>query len=121
MRVLGILLTVAVIAIVAGPLQASSSNLRCDGRIVAVGDSRARVARLCGQPDETESWEEAVHGYQSWFYDYRYQRYRLPYLVEGPVHMERWTYDFGSNRLLHFLTFANGALIRINTGDRGNP
>ncbi len=100
---------------------AATSNLRCGSRIISVGDTTYDVRQKCGRPDLIDAWEEAAHGYVSHFYDYGHERYRLPYLVKGPIQMERWTYDFGSNRLIQHLIFENGYLIRILSGRRGNP
>lgn len=99
---------------------ATDSSLRCDGRIVSIGALKNEVESICGTPDGIEAWEEAQGSAVSQRYDYAKERYRAPKLIIGPIHMERWTYDMGSNKLIRYLLFMNGELIKIETGDRGS-
>jgi hypothetical protein len=93
--------------------------MRCGNRLVFIGDPAARVEDICGPPDDREEWEEG-RGTTRWeYFDRETERYIAPRLEFGPFHMERWTYDFGSNRFIRTLEFENGRLIRIETGDKG--
>jgi hypothetical protein len=93
-------------------------SLRCRGRLVQIGDTPDEVRTLCGPPDDIASEERYPDAWIS-KYDYDpYGRPRLPYLIEGPIHYEWWTYDFGSNRLPYDLLFENAKLIRIESGRR---
>jgi len=53
-------------------------------------------------------------------FDYESERYLAPKLIIGPIKMERWTYNLGSNKFIRYLEFQNGRLIRIITGDKGS-
>jgi hypothetical protein len=92
--------------------------LRCQGRLVHIGDLKADVLSTCGEPDQIEQWEENPHGYTSKIYDYEKERYQLPELIKGPILIERWTYHLGSNRFTRYLVFENGELIKIERGDK---
>ncbi len=96
----------------------ADSSMRCDGRLVFLGDDAARVEKICGQPDQISKWKEGPRGHMSEYYDYRHERYMAPRLLPSPVQMERWTYRFGSNRFTRYLYFRDNQLIRIETGDK---
>jgi hypothetical protein len=97
---------------------AGDDTLRCRGRLAVIGDSASDVLNKCGEPDEVEQWKENNHSYISQIYDYELERYILPKLIKGPILVEQWTYNFGSNRLIRYLHFENGKLIKIETGDK---
>ena len=92
--------------------------LRCQGRLVVIGDVAADVLSKCGEPDHVEQWEENPHGDTSKLYDYEKERYQLPELMKGPVLVERWTYNLGSNQFTRYLFFQNGELYKIERGDK---
>jgi hypothetical protein len=98
---------------------AVETTLRCGSRLVSIGDTTAEVFEKCGEPTNESKWEEGHNTYISQIYDYEKERYQLPELIKGPILMELWTYDLGSNKLVRYLHFANGRLIRIETGERG--
>ncbi len=90
--------------VLAGLMMACASPawaLRCDGRIVEVGDHALQVRERCGEP----YW---VDRYSEWLITGengpREQR------VERTV--EAWYYNFGSNRLLQRLVFRDDRLTR---------
>ena len=93
-------------------------TMRCGGRIVSIGDSTAEVLEKCDAPDRIEQWEEGHNTYVSRIYNFELERYEAPELVKGPILMERWIYEFGSNRLVHHLLFERGKLIRIDSGGK---
>lgn len=96
----------------------AGDSLRCRGRLVEIGDTPDEVRELCGPPGDISSEERYPDTWVS-KYDYdQYGRPRLPYLIEGPIDYERWTYDFGTNRLSYDLYFENARLIRIESGRR---
>jgi hypothetical protein len=80
----------------------AEASLRCDGRLVQVGDRQYDVLRLCGEPG-----------------------YRTPlYFLGGyaPVwvpQVEEWQYNFGPHRLIRVLRFQDGRLTQIRTGGYG--
>ena len=92
--------------------------LRCQGRLVYLGDLKADVLSKCGKPNHIEQREENPNGYTSQIYDYEKERYQLPKLIKGPILVERWTYNFGSNQFIRYLYFQNGELYKIERGDK---
>lgn len=112
-------LLMALPAILAAMADAGAdSALRCGNRVVSVGAPLAEVAEKCGEPVYIEQWEEGGDGYVSQLFDYETERYLAPRLIRAPLRMERWTYDFGTNKFIRHLTFQNGQLIKIETGDK---
>jgi len=97
----------------------ADSYLRCQGRLVSIGDTKAAVLNKCGQPDKRDQWEEDPNGTIAQIYDYKTERYIAPKRIEQPIQMERWTYILGSNKFIRYLFFQNGELIKIETGERG--
>jgi Protein of unknown function (DUF2845) len=95
-------------------------SFRCNGKIISVGSYKDQVLKICGEPDNVERWEVGPNSAIAEFYDYKEERYKLPKLVLGPLHMERWTYDLGSNQFIRYLLFRNGELINIETGEKGD-
>jgi hypothetical protein len=98
---------------------AADSYLRCQGRLVSIGDTKEEVLDKCGHPDKRDQWEEDDNRTISQIYDYKTERYMAPKRIKPPIQMERWTYNMGENRLIRYLYFQNGELIKIETGERG--
>ena len=94
-------------------------TFRCHGRLVVIGEPKVDVLTKCGEPDHVDLWEENPNGYTSKIYDYEKERYQLPELIKGPIRVEKWTYDLGSNRFTRFLFFQNDELYKIERGDKG--
>jgi hypothetical protein len=98
-------------------------GLRCGTNVITVGDTIPKVIARCGEPDYTEEWEEEQimrdFRHPSFYNDYDHEWGREPFLVRIPVKFERWYYNFGTTRLIHYLKFRNGKLIKITTGERG--
>jgi hypothetical protein len=93
--------------------------MRCKGRLVSIGDTKAEVLDKCDHPDRRDQWEEDHNGTVSQIYDYETERYIAPKHIEQPIQMERWTYNMGVNRFIRYLYFQNGELIKIETGEKG--
>jgi len=119
MKKLFLAILIAVIMFSSQAGSASEKTLRCRSRLVYIGDSRSDVLDKCGQPDQVAHWEEDHNSWVSQLYDYRNERYQAPKLTKGPIPVERWTYDFGSNKFIVYLHFENDRLIRIETGQKG--
>ena len=98
---------------------AADSYLRCQGRLVSIGDTKAEVLDKCDHPDKRDQWEEDNNSTISQIYDYKTERYIAPKRIEKPIRMERWTYNIGANKFIRYLYFQNGELIKIETGERG--
>jgi len=98
-----LVLSAAALALAVPPARAQSS-LQCDGGIVSVGDSKLDLLGKCGNPTLVEErlaerWGGSGH-----------------YLA---VTAEEWTYNFGPNRFLQFVTLVGGKVIRIERGGWG--
>jgi hypothetical protein len=101
------------------PDAVSAGSLRCDHRVISIGQSVYEVRELCGEPQQIRTWQEGANAYISRFYDYRYGRYRAPRVKKGPIYYEAWTYDFGPQSFIRTLIFEDTLLIKIETGDKG--
>ena len=80
---------------------------RCDFELFALGTTSAEVAIKCGKPD----WEE--------------QRYELvTHKIAGgrrqiSVTVDEWTFNLGPTNFMRVMTFYNGKLMDVRTGDKG--
>jgi Protein of unknown function (DUF2845) len=101
---------------------ASGNGIRCENKIVGPGDSQYDVKSLCGPPDdvqqrtETRRVQRAVQrpcpngiGYCSFVVDD---------IID--IVVEEWTYDFGTNKFLQYLTFEGGKLVHVRSGPYGH-
>ncbi|MFN7550205.1 MAG: DUF2845 domain-containing protein [Pseudomonadota bacterium] len=80
---------------------AEAQALRCDGRVVDVGDHAIQVRERCGEPFWIDAYTEVlVQGEYG----------PLEQRVERPV--EAWYYNFGPNRLLRRLLLVDDRLLR---------
>ncbi|MEJ5377507.1 MAG: DUF2845 domain-containing protein [bacterium] len=101
------------------PIEASA--LRCQGRIVSLGETRYEVTAKCGAPSFVEQRYEERLGIPEgrlFLYDPGEKRYIKPWAVQQ-VLIEEWTYNFGPHSLMYYLRFENGILNDIRTGDYG--
>lgn len=85
-----------------------ANALRCGNRVVTTGDHSFQVRERCGAPYWTNAFSELqVSG------------------LGGPLErraervFEEWFYNFGPNRLVHRLVFADGRLIKVETAGYG--
>jgi hypothetical protein len=105
--------------LLAGNAQADS--LSCKNRIVSSGDSTYQVRSICGEPDATTRRVEM-----------RTVRHNVPVPCPGggrcwtsvertiEITVDEWTYDFGRQRFIQYLTFENGRLARVQSGSYGH-
>ena len=98
---------------------AADRYLRCQGRLVSIGDTKEEVLDKCGKPDKRDQWVEDQNSTISQIYDYKTERYMAPKVIKQPIQMERWTYNMGPNKFIRYLYFQNDELIKIETGERG--
>jgi hypothetical protein len=83
---------------------ASESSIQCEGGIVSVGDSTLDVLAKCGRPTLVdERLDESSFGSG----------------LVATVAVEQWTYDFGPNRFLRFVTLVAGRVVGIERGGYG--
>lgn len=100
-RIVMALLTIMV-WLASAPVQADI--FRCpNGALVSTGDSIAVVAIKCDPPSYKTSRVEG----------------EVVRRTALPVSVEEWTYNEGSNRLIHILTFRNGVLTQVQSGGYG--
>ena len=98
---------------------AHAYSMSCRNRIVSTGDSTYKVKGICGDPDDARQRVETrtvrrrvsvpcAQGYCS-------------VVVEDAVQVviDEWTYDFGTQRFVRYLTFEQGILSKIDTGSYG--
>jgi len=98
----------------------AEKTLRCQGRLVYLGDTKVKVLDKCGDPDKIDHWEEDHNSYISQIYDYDKEQYIKPKLIKGPTLMERWTYNMGSNKFIRYLYFQNGELTKMEMDEKGS-
>jgi hypothetical protein len=122
----GLLIILACILITLGgnsnsfAARATQDSFRCPGstRFVFIGDTASEVLAKCGEP----SYVEKERGPSPFFYrdpvDMGDEEYRW-YVRQGDIIGEVWKYNFGRGRLLYYLTFQSGELVRIETGGYG--
>lgn len=95
---------------VAMALPAHADGLRCGGRLLRDGDTRAEVRAFCGEPADVQTRtilrrpHYTVGGRIVYFGDG---------LVEIPV--ETWTFNFGPNKLMRRVRFVDGILESVET------
>jgi hypothetical protein len=96
---------------------AHADAMRCGGRLIGSGDTRAMVREFCGEPVDIATRtilqrpNFLLHG-RTFFLNEGY--------VEVPV--EVWTYNLGPNRLMREVSFVNGRVDSIDTLGYGyNP
>ena len=78
------------------------------GRIVSPGDATSDVIAKWGEP----AWKETRQEEFKEKLDNGLERKTI-------VTIEEWTYNFGPSRFMRILTFKNGKLVEIRTGDYG--
>lgn len=82
--------------------------LRCGSDLVTTGDSKLEVQKKCGEPFWRESrGAEEREGVGS---GRELRRF---------IDIDEWIYNFGPRQFLYHLTFENGRLVEIETGDYG--
>lgn len=91
----------------------ANDSFRCEGGIVSVGDHKIDLLGKCGEPALVEPRvEERV--FQQGEERRRWRR-RISLTVE------RWTYNFGPQRFLQFVTLEAGKVVAIVGGGYGYP
>lgn len=91
----------------------ADDSFRCEGGIVSVGDHKIDLLGKCGEPAlEEPRVEERL--FQQGEERHRWRR-RISLTVE------RWTYNFGPQRFLQFVTLEAGKIVAIARGGYGYP
>jgi hypothetical protein len=80
---------------------------RCNLDIFSFGTSTAEIAAQCGEPDLKEQHYETI----------------TQKIAGGrrqiTVSIDKWTFNLGPTRFMRTLTFRNGNLVEIRTGEKG--
>lgn len=103
---------------------ALADGMRCGGKLVSSGDASHLVRAKCGAPQnveqrtETETMRKRIvvpcRGFAPGGVCVDEQEYTVTH------QLETWTYDFGTQRLVHYATFVDGALRDVRTGGYGS-
>ena len=106
---------------------ASNWAFYCGHQIVSEGDTMTQVLEKCGEPDQ---WQSSVI-YQSNVLNYVPTAQALldnpmirflpdlGYVIQTPIQVEEWLYDFGRRRFRQFLRFHNSRLMTIESRGYG--
>lgn len=81
----------------------------CEPRELSGGLSMGELVARCGPPDFRESW-----------YGRRSARFGSVSEHHELVRFETWGYDFGPNKFTRYVTFENGRITNVETGERGS-
>jgi|SRR5690606_9338401 len=86
---------------------ASADTLRCGNKVISRGDHVTRVLRYCGEPTAVQSWvvQRGVVGFGSVL--------RPGFGFVEDVLIEEWTYNFGPQKLMRQIRFANGFVEKV--------
>ena len=86
----------------------------CEGRLVSEGHAPWEVQAIRGEPTQVHDTADIVLQpvYDPFEHIVDTSRSAVPKSV--------WTYNFGSSRLIYFLTFRDGKLAHIETGGYGH-
>ena len=99
------LISAALFVLLMVSLPVRADAMRCKNALITEGDSTAELLLRCGQPLLRELLS-------------RHEENQFGYLV--PVtYGERWTYNFGKNEFMRFVTVRNGRVVDIENGPRG--
>lgn len=116
------------------PYDNNAHALRCDGKIIDSGTSKAEILHRCGEPTWVEDRREKriIRGcrpaYDPEDNDWdRWDQYRRRYRGYGRyydacviyVDIEEWFYNFGPGRLTQTLLFEDNRLVDVRDGSYG--
>ena len=97
----------------------------CGSRLISVGDTLYQVRSVCGEPDDAQHRIETRTVRQRVRVPCERQQRRgaqCETTVEhsSDVVVDDWTYDFGRQRFIRYLTFLDGRLASVQTGSYGS-
>ncbi len=111
-----------------------TTTLRCEGKLVTLGDSKRTVEAVCGLPSfvDVSHVEKTVREYEKFTADHHVKdrtQHASPDNIEKDydfvqehtesIDREKWTYNFGPSRFTQTLMFENNRLCSIETGGYG--
>jgi hypothetical protein len=80
----------------------------CGDRIISTGDTKGEVLAKCGEPFYRNSYDEELR-----------EQFDEIHSRRVVVTVEEWTYNFGPQRFLRIITFRNGKVVDVRTGQYG--
>jgi hypothetical protein len=95
------------------PMSARADAVECNGQWALVGDSEVDLLGKCGEPSLREVRTEEKQGIT---YDKTAQAGEAKKVTEV---IERWTYNFGPQRFVQYVTLAGGRVRSIQSGGYG--
>jgi hypothetical protein len=102
-----ILLTSLVIGALSPVFAQTSSDLRCDGGVVSVGDYASELLRKCGEPSYATQREQKIVEEGSLTGDH----------IITTIIIDDWTFNFGPNRFQCRILLRNGRIMKIEIMD----
>jgi hypothetical protein len=87
---------------------ATPGHRECSEQVVSRGDMTSDVIAKCGEPSSKDVHQEEIK-----------ERLDAGLFRTVTVTVEEWTYNLGPNRFVRILTFRNGRLVDIRTGNYG--
>lgn len=106
---------VLILSVLILPVAAEASSLRCGSKLVAEGSTQVETIRKCGEPISKVSRTE-VETTKVKEKDERFEVSQEKAVVKT---IEEWTYNFGPNHFLQTVTFVDGKLRKVESGDYG--
>ena len=82
----------------------------CGDRVISAGDTKTDVLTKCGEPFYRTSHQEEFR-----------QQLDDTHSRNVIVTVDEWTYNFGPQRFMRIITFRNGTVIDVRTGNYGVP
>ena len=123
--ILAIPLYAMLLTLMAAPVSGlRAEGMRCNGQLVSEGDTALyEVRSACGDP-VNEAHRTEFRTIKSWVNGPCVQagdRLHCGRAVERTIEVDidEWIYDFGPHEFIRYLTFENGKLVSIKTGDYG--
>lgn len=96
-----------------------AESLRCNGRLADIGDTKADIAEICGEPIATDNYCEPVEvnleqqGIQNG--NHNTQNVTA---IQTCLNVDIWTYNPGKGKFMTHLYFTQGQLRNIRYGNR---
>lgn len=94
------------VAVVASLLSVPARALRCEHKLISIGDHRSKLLRYCGEPYLAES------RHAQWALVGNVGQAIFPAYAEDLL-IEEWTYNFGPNKLMRVVRLENGVVAAI--------
>lgn len=96
--------------LVVGTTSIPAAAMRCGSYLVSTGDTKGEVLLKCGEPASQNTYQQQLRE----GIDQNHE-VRTTYLFDD------WVYNFGPDQLLQIVTFRNGRVFSIRSGDYGFP